>query len=394
MEDNQTKVFGISIILFILISSISIQDVIAEKNNNPNDKFMITLDANQTLQDISSFKIDGVDPYPGISQKISRQFLKTFDIPPVSFSQTEPGFFIKTPVYIYLDSSESITNLPSNIEILAKAGKIAAAKLTLNEMNDLSQLDSVERIGVPHMAEFFSHDVSEGVSFSMADNFHSVGIDGTGVTVAIIDGGFYPTNSEIAGNVISSTLFDAFNFCNGDIACGDPSGDSHGTAVAEVVVDESPGVSLRLYTIATNVDYNNAVDDAIANGVDIITASLGFPTLGSDGVGPNAQYFRAGTSDVAKKMNFAYNNGIFGTISAGNNGDSHWMGTYVPSATVSLNGYQSVMEFQPNENGRKKACLPFTNNGWRVIAAWNDAINENNDYDLFIFRSNMRSLIS
>ena len=185
--------------------------------------------------------------------------------------------------------------------------KFAAAKLTLNEMNDLSQLDSVERIGVPHMAEFFSHEVSEGVSFSMADNFHSVGIDGTGVTVAIIDGGFYPTNSEIAGNVISSTLFDAFNFCNGDIACGDPSGDSHGTAVAEVVVDESPGVSLRLYTIATNVDYNNAVDDAIANGVDIITASLGFPTLGSDGVGPNAQYFRAGTSDVAKKMNVAYN---------------------------------------------------------------------------------------
>jgi len=144
MEGNQTKVFGISIILFILISSISIQDVIAEKNNNPNDKFMITLDANQTLQDNSRFKIDGVDPYPGISQKISRQFLKTLDIPPVSFSQTEPGFFIKTPVYIYLDSSESITNLPSNIEILAKDGKIAAAKLTLNEMNDLSQLDSVE----------------------------------------------------------------------------------------------------------------------------------------------------------------------------------------------------------------------------------------------------------
>jgi len=205
----------------------------------------------------------------------------------------------KTPVYIYLDSPESISNLPSNIEILTKDGKIAAAKLTLNEMNELSQLESVERIGIPHMAEFYGHAVSQGVSFSMADNFHSVGIDGSGVTVGIIDGGFFPNNPEISSNVVSSMLFDAFNFCNGDIACGDPLGDSHGTAVAEIVVDEAPGASLLLATIATNIDYINAVDYLKDNGADIIIASLGFPTLGSDGVGPNAQYFRAGTSDVA-----------------------------------------------------------------------------------------------
>ena len=261
-------------------------------------------------------------------------------------------------------------------------------------MNEISELETVQRITMPHMAEFYGHAASEGVSFTTADDFHNAGIDGSGVTLAIIDGGFFPTNSEIVGNVISSALFDAFNFCNGDIACGDPVGDSHGTAVAEIVVDEAPGVSLRLYTIATDVDYNNAVNDAIANGVDIITASLGFPTLGSDGVGPNAQYFRAGTSNVAKKMNDAFNNGIYGTISAGNAGDSHWMGTYVPSATVSLSGYQSVMEFQPNANGVQKVCLPFTNNGWRVIAAWDDAINNNNNYDLFVYKSNLKKVLS
>jgi len=270
-----------SIVCILLISSISFHDVIAEKIEPENDKFLITLKTNQTEQDISRYKIDGVDPYPGISSKISRNILKSLEIPAVSFNQTDPSFFKKTPVYIYLDSPESISNLPSNIEILAKAGKIAAAKLTLNEMNDLSELETVQRITKPHMAEFYGHEVSEGVAFTMADDFHNAGIDGSGVTVGIIDGGFFPNNPEISSNVDSFMLFDAFNFCNGDIACGASAGDSHGTAVAEVVVDEAHGARLILATIATDVDYINAVDYMKDNDADIITASLGFPTAGS-----------------------------------------------------------------------------------------------------------------
>jgi len=392
---NHHRGFLIIFLAVILFSSaISAAPIAFAENHKTTEKFEITLssETGDNANDIS--KIKEKDPYPDISQKVSQNILDTLEIPAGPLNLNDPKLQTKVPVYIYLDKSESFSALPSNIDIKAHAGKIVAAKLTLKEMNDLSSLDSVVNIGIPHLAEFDSHAVSEGVSFTMADNFHNVGIDGTGVTIAIIDGGFFPNDSEIVGNVISSALFDVFNFCSGDIACGATAGNSHGTAVAEIIVDEAPGVNLRLYTIATNIDYNNAVDDAIANGVDIITASLGFPTLGSDGVGPNAQYFRAGTSDVAKKMNEAFNNGIFGTISAGNEGNSHWMGTYVPSSTVSLSGYESVMEFQPNANGVKKVCLPFTNNGWRIIAAWDDAINKNNNYDLFIFKSNLKTLIS
>jgi len=367
---------------------------IASNENNKNTENLSIILSSKTGDDKNpNQKIKDKDPYPNISKKVSQNILKTMGISAGPLNLKDPQFQIKVPVYIYLDKAESVSSLPTNIDIKTQVGKTVAAKLSVKEMNEISELETVQRITMPHMAEFYGHAGSEGVPFTMADDFHIAGIDGTGVTVAIIDGGFFPTNSEIVGNVISSVLFDAFNFCNGDIACGDPVGDSHGTAVAEIVVDEAPGASLILITIATNIDYINGVDYAKANGADIITASLGFPTLGSDGVGPNAQYFRAGTSDVAKKMNDAFNNGIFGTISVGNNGDSHFMGTYVPSATIpsilSSNGYESVMEFQPNANGNQKGCLPFTNGGWRIIAAWDDAIAENNDYDLFVFKSNM-----
>jgi len=384
-----SKILSISVIL--LFASFMVPNVIAEKDNKTKEKFSIILSSNTGDDKKPKHKIKDKDQYPNISKKISPNILKSMEIPTGPLNLKDPKFQIKVPAYIYLDKAESVSSLPKNIDIKTQVGKTVAAKLSVKEMTELSALDVVQRITMPHMAEFYGHAVSQGVSFTMADDFHNAGIDGSGVTVGIIDGGFFPNDPEISSNVVSSMLFDAFNFCNGDIACGESVGNSHGTAVAEIVVDEAPGASLLLATIATNVDYINAVVYLKDNGADIITASLGFPTLGSDGEGQNAQYFRAGTSDVAKKMDDAFNNGIFGTISAGNAGDEHWMGTYVPSATFSpFNGYQSLMEFQPNANGRQKACLPFDSNGWRVIAAWNDGINQNNDYDLYIMKGNMR----
>jgi len=61
-------------------------------------------------------------------------------------------------------------------------------------------------------------------------------------------------------------------------------GDSHGTAVAEAVVDMTPDVNLRVYAVLNTVGFNNAIDNAIANNADIITSSLAFIEAGGDGV--------------------------------------------------------------------------------------------------------------
>ena len=186
-------------------------------------------------------------------------------------------------VYVHLDDKK-IQNKPLDIEILAQDKNIIVSKLSLNQIKSLANSEYVKRITLPVKAVTFDHGESEGISFSMADEMHAAGFTGTGIKVAVIDTSFFPNNTEIANNVLNATLFDFTNKCSGNITCGKITISSHGTAVAEIVVDMAPDVDLLLYTIKSSVDFANAVDDALSNGADIITASLGCPGVGGDGI--------------------------------------------------------------------------------------------------------------
>ena len=255
----------------------------------------------------------------------------------------------------------------SGYEITAQNDKIIVLKLTPTQIEELSLNDNVGELMLPEMSESLSHDVTQGVSLSFANDLHSQNITGNGITVGIIDDSFITSDPEISGNIKDAFLFDSGGFC-GNVSCGKIFGNSHGTAIAEIVVDMAPDADLVLYTIANTVDFVNAVDDAIARGdVDVITISLGFPTVGGDGT---TVFFRDGTSIVAKAVDRARDAGILVTTAAGNDAKRHWMGTYTPSTispgALDLAEYQSVMEFRPGETGLQKACLPVFHAGWTV----------------------------
>lgn len=141
---------------------------------------------------------------------------------------------------------------------------------------------------------FADHGQSQAVVESLAFQYHHVEILGSPVTVGIIDNGFILNNPQFSDNVISS---ESFGFCF-TVACFNDPGDSHGDAVAEVIVDMAPGVELRLYSVLSETDLMNAIDQAIADDVDILNISLGFPEGGGDGT---TGLYRDGTSMVAKK---------------------------------------------------------------------------------------------
>ena len=64
-------------------------------------------------------------------------------------------------------------------------------------------------------------------------------------------------------------------------------GDRHGVAVAEIVKDMAPGAELFLATTATTAETQAAIDWFGANGVHLLTRSLGAPYDGpGDGTGP------------------------------------------------------------------------------------------------------------
>jgi subtilisin family serine protease len=305
----------------------------------------------------------------------------------VRFNQVSPLDEIE--VYIYLDSK--LDNLPDNIPLISRADNIVFTKLSANQIDSLASLDNVKRISSPINAVFYGHDVSEGVDFSFANLMHTAGYTGSGVTVAVIDESFLTSDTEISSN-ISGTWKSPL--C-ADMTCGATAGNSHGTAVAEIVVDMAPNVSLRLYAIDNSVDFSNAIDDAIANNVDVITISLGFPTMGGDGT---LDYFRDGTSPAAKKVNTAKDTGILVTVASGNEGNSHWQGTYSVSSVspVSLglsSDYESVMNFRPGASGVQRACLPVDDFGDQYIASWRAWDVTNQDYDFFLYDSSMNTII-
>lgn len=303
--------------------------------------------------------------------------------------------------YVYLSD---LGNLPPGIEILAQDKNIIESKLDIQQIQTLAKSPSVEKITLPDYARFSVIDESEGVTFSLADKLHLAGFNGSGITVAVIDDSFITNNTQISGNIISQSYAAG---C-ADMACGYTDGNSHGTAVAEIVVDMAPGVNLRLYSIKGAVDFANAVDYAIGNGTDVITASLGFPTLGGDGTNIK-KWYRDGTSSVAKKVNDAKNAGLLFTVASGNNGATHWSGTYVANSTVMdepLNGdlvflsgapefpgYQSVMIFNSTASGNMKACLPVNNVGDLYIASWNAWPTTTQDYDIFLYSSDMQDFL-
>jgi subtilisin family serine protease len=301
-------------------------------------------------------------------------------------------------LFVYLHLKEK-SGKPLGLEIFSQYKNTIFTKLNYGEMQSLANSEAVKKITLPDYAEFYGHAKSEGIEFSGADAFHNAGINGTGITVAIIDDSFITNNTEISGNIVNQTFYPP---CL-DMGCNFSDGDSHGTAVGEIIVDMAPGVSLELYTIKERLGFLNATDDAISKNVDIITASLGFPFLGGD------PFYRDGKSEVAQKVNQANSTGTLFTVAAGNDGDSHWKGKYVIKTLDTLTGnfadhmvngtptdppvsYESVMMFNSSATGNMQACLPVTVGTSTFDIFWSDWTNRTNDYDAFLYDSTMSTI--
>jgi len=152
----------------------------------------------------------------------------------------------------------------------------------------------------------------QGVAATNADAWHTAGIDGTGVKVAVIDSGFAGYTTKQASGDLPPALT-TINHCE------DFAADDHGTAVAEIVYEMAPGAELYLICVDSGGDVALAVDAAIANGVGVINESMSwFPPGRGDGSG-----------FLGPIVAEAYDAGIVWVNSAGNEAHNHWGGTFV-----------------------------------------------------------------
>ena len=225
--------------------------------------------------------------------------------------------------------------------------------------------------------------------------FRQAGIDGSGIRIAVFDGGFPKVNTHEAFRHLreGKRILKTWNFPNRkENVYG---WNSHGTMTLSCIAGRMNGKDLGLATGAefllarTEVEpepfkeevwWMQAMEWADKNGANIISSSLGY--------GKDRYYTKDmdGTSYVAHAANLAARKGMLVVNSAGNEADdSKWQYIITPSdadsalcvggITHSLTDYEhiSFSSFGPTADGRQKPNVCAFGHAWAASSKNNTA---------------------
>ena len=220
------------------------------------------------------------------------------------------------------------------------------------------------------------------------DAWHRAGITGKGVKVGIVDY-FYKPYWDWAHDNGDLPAAPAGTFCRMNrVTCSSTvfwNQATHGVSVAEAIQDIAPGATLYLATVETTEDLKAAIDYFAANGVKIISRSLGAQFDGpGDGTGPSAALIDYAVSKGMTWVNSAGNHGVrSGYLSSEARTIQHggyWRGTWRDT-----NG-DSWLEFvDPRGIVGPSEFLVSYCNVWLQGLRWNDWGSTKTDYDLHVY---------
>jgi subtilisin family serine protease len=226
---------------------------------------------------------------------------------------------------------------------------------------------------------------SEGVELTGADTYHSHNppYNGSGVKVAVFDEGFIGLsdaidNQELPGNIVKvDCTVDPCNSNNPSIE----NVSNHGTAVAEIVYDMAPGVSLYLIKINDTMDLEDAKDFAVENGIKIINLSGGY--LNQNFYDGNCWSISGLPPSAVCTAKNAYNNSILWVNSAGNEAQRHYEAVFRDSDDPP-NGWHNVSDID-------ETIMISANAGdtIKLFLTWNAWPTESQDYDLYLYNNSL-----
>ena len=245
-------------------------------------------------------------------------------------------------------------------------------------------------------------ETSEGVAalnvntVSVNYDYHDLGADGSGVTIANIDAGYsgyvalqtsgdWPQPANLLRyEVDGSAPVD----CDAS-TCSNYEASSHGAATMEIVFDVAPGADYLTYRTTTVGDWYAALVHAADSGADVVTVSLSAPldNVGDGSVCPPNFSTPCGT--IAEAAAYARSQGTLLVSSAGNNRLIHWGGTYVDSnGYLNWDGAGSVYNIG-GPGGGSVYCYPNTYPLY-VDLFWDDWTDVDHNYDLYLYEWNGR----
>ena len=241
-------------------------------------------------------------------------------------------------------------------------------RMDVRDLGAVSAHPDVARIRLPirpdpHIG--FGSVVAQGVSLTAADILQSAQFDGSGINVAVIDVSFGGLSASQDAGELPVTL-NQVDFSG----LGFNATSNHGVNVAEILLDMAPSASLSVLKIGDSIDFENAVEWANLNGIDVGVISLGFAGLSYyDDTGPVNEAINDSTE----------NHGVFWAVSSGNYAESHWRGGWTDVDA------DDILEFDP---GVERNLLTGPVSEACVFLNWNQyGLSSKTDLDLFVYRS-------
>lgn len=247
----------------------------------------------------------------------------------------------------------------------------------LESASELSQVGHIRALAPPREKAA----TGEGVGATSADSWHNYGFTGRGVKVAVVDSGYMHLSSLISAGELPADYIPV-NFSS-DADLDDTS--AHGSACAEIIYDMAPDAELHLIKIDDVLDLTDVRDYCIAQGIDIVSCSLGWDVMNfHDGVA----YDNWATSaeehpvTIVNQMNDA---GILCVFAAGNEQERQSF----------INWGSSGDELLLNDTGSNLNLL-FDADGDTTFAAgsyisvfmtWNRWPLTDKDFDIYLYRN-------
>jgi hypothetical protein len=258
-------------------------------------------------------------------------------------------------------------------QVEARAGTLYRVRVPREHLRALADIPGISFIRRPRLFTALGPRTTEGVLPTGALLLQSAGWRGQNVKIAIIDLGFAGLSRALDSKVIKrEVIVDTQDYTGEGLEVGT----AHGTGVAEIVHAMAPQAWLYLKKVADEIDLSNAVDDAIAQGVQIINYSVGVA---------NAN-FGDGTGIVAAIVDRARAHGILWVNAAGNHAQSHWMGPF------SDRNFNNWLEFAP---GREELFIKVDFPGSiQLYLTWDDWPRTAQDFDLFLYDAQGRLVAS
>lgn len=229
------------------------------------------------------------------------------------------------------------------------------------------------------------------------EELHKQGYQGQGMTIAVIDGGFWnaDTISAFDSLWINNQVLGSKNFVNANESVFHSGISSHGMSVLSAMAANQPGQLIGtapkadywlLRSEDTNAEYLmeeyywvQAAEFADSVGVDIINSSLGYTLFDDPAENHTYQDMDGNTTPITIGADIAAAKGILVVNSAGNSGDDPWLYIGAPAdgdsvfsiGAVNAQGAYAPFSSQgPTADGRIKPDVTAIGQGTYVMTPY------------------------